>query len=235
MTVSFATVELRLIGRERRSHAHDHFQVVWGYQGHLDIEVEGRAAALQPGRVIVIAPGERHAFAAAAEALCLVVDSHEPAHREALSPLTGPIAGGVRASHPSTLHLMHYVATQPVVRPSAIELLIASLASSAPLRPRGLRRHIDWPALEAWIDARLDEPLSVAALAVTMNLSVPQFALRCRAELGCSPMTLVRRRRLAAARRRIDAGMPVYQAAFECGYQSPSALTAALRRETFET
>jgi len=42
----------------------------------------------------------------------------------------------------------------------------------------------------------------------------------------------VRAHRLAAARRLRSAGMPVAEVARRCGYRSPSALTAALKRET---
>lgn len=212
--------------------ASDHFQVVFGMQGRIELMLKGRRHAVQPGRVLVIPPGEQRRCAMRGAAACLVLSSADAAHREALAPL----AGHVRSVHPSTAHLMRYLASRrhaddAVSRAATVELLVASLAASTPLGGPRLRRSIDWEALERWIDERLDEPLAVAALAAQVHLSAPQFALRCRAELGLSPMTLVRRRRLAAARRCLDAGMPVYQAALQCGYQSPSALTAALRRE----
>jgi AraC-like DNA-binding protein len=45
-------------------------------------------------------------------------------------------------------------------------------------------------------------------------------------------MALVQRQRLLAALRLRAIGMPVAAAAVRCGYRSPSALTAALKRDT---
>jgi len=227
-----ACARLSLLTQDAAADAHEHVRVVWGVQGRVELMLKGRRHALQPGRVLVIPPGERHSCSVRAGATGLVLSSNEAAHRAALAPL----AGRVRAVHPSTSHLMRFLASQrqapdDSAHAATIELLVASLADSTPLAGPRLRRNIDWPALERWIDARLAEPLAVADLATQVHLSAPQFALRCRAELGFSAMALVRRRRLAAARRCLDAGMPVWQAALDCGYQSPSALTAALRRE----
>lgn len=107
---------------------------------------------------------------------------------------------------------------------------LESLAAAAPPdAPRG--RRIDWPALQAWVDTQLAEALDVAALAARVHLSPNHFAARCKIELGLAPMALVRRQRLAAALRLRRAGVPVAQVAAQCGYRSPSALTAALKRE----
>ena len=105
---------------------------------------------------------------------------------------------------------------------------LASLAVPPEL-PRG--RRIDWPALRQWVDVHLADALDVAALAARVHLSPNQFAARCKAELGLAPMALVRRQRLAAASRLREAGVAVAQVAASCGYRSPSALTAALKRE----
>jgi len=104
------------------------------------------------------------------------------------------------------------------------------LAASLPAEPpRG--RRIDWAALQVWIDAHLADALDVAALARRVHLSANQFAARCKQELKLAPMALVRQQRLAAALRLRHAGLPVAQVAAQCGYRSPSALTAALKRE----
>ena len=95
--------------------------------------------------------------------------------------------------------------------------------------PRG--RRIDWAALRDWVDAHLAQALDVAALAARVHLSPTQFAVRCKDELGFSPMALVRQQRLAMALQLRRAGVPVARIAASCGYRSPSALTAALKRE----
>ena len=227
MSDSSTTAMLRTFGQESHVHAHDHFQVVWAHRGQLEVDIDGQRNVLRPGRVIVIAPGERHGLSAQRGTRCLILNSTHDEHARTLAPLVG----GTRTIHPSTAHLINFLAAQPQVREPAIEMLIASLAVSTPLRTRELRRQIDWAALNEWIDSRLDEALSVAMLAAHVHLSVAQFGLRCRAELGTSAIALVRARRLAHARRLLDTGAPVYRVADECGYRSPSALTAALRRE----
>jgi AraC-like DNA-binding protein len=80
------------------------------------------------------------------------------------------------------------------------------------------------------VDAHLAEPLGVACLAAQVHLSASQFAARCLEQWGLPPLAWVRSRRLAAARRLRGQGLAVAEVAGRCGYRSPSALTAALRR-----
>ena len=71
---------LRDYGRSHGSHAHDHFQVLIGLHGVLEIEVEGRGAGIGAGEAQVIAPGERHDFNGRKHgSLCLVLDTTQPA------------------------------------------------------------------------------------------------------------------------------------------------------------
>ena len=75
------------------------------------------------------------------------------------------------------------------------------------------------------------EPLTVADLAKQVFLSPTQFAARCRSETGHSAMQWLRGQRLAHAQQLRAAGLGVAETAQRCGYRSPSALTAALRRD----
>jgi AraC-like DNA-binding protein len=129
-------------------------------------------------------------------------------------------------------YLLRYLAAQPALSPSAAELLLDSVPAGNGPTPRSSGRTIDWPRLLGWIDAHLADRLDVAALAAQVHLSATQFAARCTAELGIAPMALVRRQRLLAALRLRAIGMPVAAAAVRSGYRSPSALTAALKRDT---
>jgi AraC-like DNA-binding protein len=129
-------------------------------------------------------------------------------------------------------HLLRFLSLRGESRlpEAAAELLLASLGESSTAKTFRVRRRIDWGALDAWVDAHLAEPLSVAVLAARANLSVTQFATRCLDETGMSAMAYVRDRRLAAARALRAQGLAVATIAERCGYGSPSALTAALRR-----
>ncbi len=71
----------------------------------------------------------------------------------------------------------------------------------------------------------------VADLARRAHLSPSQFTARCRDELGLGAIEWLRQQRLAHARLLRASGMPVAAVASATGYRSPSALTAALRRD----
>ena len=92
-------------------------------------------------------------------------------------------------------------------------------------------RKIDWVSLAASGRLRIGMlPLAVADLAAQVHLSSSQFATRCRQETGSSPMQWLRLQRLAHARQLQMRGLSVAESARRSGYRSPSALTAALRR-----
>jgi AraC-like DNA-binding protein len=218
-----ASLSLRRYGPSPGSHSHAHHQVLWGWRGALELEIAGRGARIRRGDVAIIAPGERHDFWASDGSECFVVDG-EAASLDAL-------AGRVLHCAPPVQHLLRFLAQREHWPAAAAELLLASLSDTSPAWPQRVRRRIDWATLDAWVDAHLAQPLSVAMLAAQVHLSSTQFAMRCVDELGLSPMAYVRQRRLAAARRWRAQGLAVNRVAERCGYRSPSALTAALRRD----
>ena len=171
----------------------------------------------------MIAPGDRHDFESLFGARCLVLDSTDPAWA----------ALHTRAPRAEALPLAQYLATACVAgRPRAGQfgpalLLEAWGPANAPLRSR---RPIDWMALQRWATQRAAQPLSVADLAARTHLSTAHFTERCQLELGTSPMAWLRDLRLDRARQLRSQGLPVSEVALRCGYRSPSALTAALRR-----
>lgn len=214
-------IELRHYGAAHGSHAHDHFQLLWGWRGELELEIEGRGHCVSAGRVAVIAPGERHDFEAPRGCACFVVDT------DGTGRALEPLAGRSFAASAFARRALPALAGRPI-EADAAALLLSSLPAQP---PRDAGRRIDWAALDAWIDARLSAPISAAALASQVFLSSSQFAARCIAETGRAPIAYVRERRLALARRLRADGWPVQQLAPRCGYRSPSALTAALKRE----
>ena len=225
-----APLSLRHYGASPGSHQHDHYQVLWGWQGVLELEIEGRGSRISSGRIAVIGPGQRHDFQAAptpaGSARCFVFDGQDAALEAR--------AGRLFDAPPTLWPLLQFLASQPVgddeLWRRAAPVLLHALPAPGPtgVPPRG--RRIDWPALAAWVDSRLHQPLSVAELAAQVHLAPAQFAARCQAQWGRPPMGWVRERRLAAARRLRDQGWAVGEVAARCGYRSPSALTAALRR-----
>ncbi len=223
-------LSLRRYGASPGSHAHAHFQVLWGWKGTLSLEIEGRGASMTAGRVVVIPPGARHDFQAevapARVADCFVLDT--------LDPVLEPLSGQVLDTPPALPHLLEFLQAQPADGPvlaHAAPLLLASLSDVAvPALAQRPRRDIDWWALQHWVDAHLAQPIGVAELAAEVHLGASQFAARCLARWGMPPLAWVRTRRLAQARRLRAEGLPVAEVAARCGYRSPSALTAAQRR-----
>lgn len=216
------SLSLRAYGASHGSHSHAHHQMLVGLEGVLDLEVEGRGRRVATGDAVLVPAGERHDFASAAGSRCLVLDSADPLWAQC----------GVLPHRPQQVaalaHYLSHAIAQPLALAHAPALLLeAWRAPQALHRPR---RRIDWDALAAWVQARLDQPLSVAELAQRVHLSTSQFALRCHEAQGMGALEWLRLQRLARARQLRALGMPVNEVARRTGYRSPSALTAALRR-----
>ena len=230
MTLPQGLLSLRHYGASHGSHAHDHFQVLLGLDGVLELEVQGRGRRIAAGQGCVIAPGERHDFSSRSGSRCLVLDTAE--------------AGWARCTaHPGSagqaLALANYLGHALQQRSSLAQLWGPALLldawqprhpSAAPVSSRH-RRSIDWEQLKRWTQPRLHTPLSVAQLAAQVFLSPTQFAARCRRKTGLSVMHWLRQQRLGQAVQLRSQGLSVADTALQCGYQSPSALTAALRRQ----
>ncbi len=226
-------LSLRRYGASPGSHSHDHFQILLGLSGALDLEVAGRCVSVAPGGGCVIAPGDRHDFESSRGSLCLVLDSAHPdwARCTGQRRWTKPPA--------DALPLAHYLASalqqdRPLAQTYGSALLLEAwlgsprshLSMPGPTR----RRTIDWPALQQWAAQQWHRELTVADLAAQVHLSPSQFAARCRDDHGVGAMAWLRGQRLAQARLLRGTGMAVAEVARRTGYRSPSALTAALRR-----
>ncbi|MDO9404527.1 MAG: AraC family transcriptional regulator [Polaromonas sp.] len=219
------TLSLRHYGASHGSHAHDHFQMLLGLEGTLELEVNGRGRHLHAGQGCVIAPGDHHDFESRHGSRCLVLDTADAGW----APCT---AQPERAQQAMVLahylaHTMQQSGTLALLQAPALLLEAWRPGHADAVRPK---RTIDWPALAQWARQRLHEDLTVADLAAQSFLSTAQFTARCRHETGQSPMQWLRGLRLQQARTLRAAGLSVAATAWRCGYQSPSALTAALRR-----
>lgn len=217
-------LSMRDYGPSHGSHAHAHHQLLVGVEGLLELEVEGRGLRVAAGDAVLISPGDRHDFESPGGSRCLVLDSTHPAWADC----------GCQPHRPAQVAaLANYLAQawpQPLALSHAPALLLdAWRAPKAMHRPR---RPIDWLALSAWVEARLHSPLSVATLAQHVHLSPSQFAARCHEAHGMGPQAWLQGQRLSQARALRAAGGSVREVARRTGYRSPSALTAALRRNS---
>lgn len=224
MSNAHDALSVRHYGASPGSHVHEHFQILLGLEGVLELEVDGRGRRVGMGEGMVIAPGLRHDFESVRGAQCLVLDSSDTgwARLDRSRPL------------PQALPLARYLASACSTGLARARLLGPALLLEAWAPPAAAtrpRRAIDWPTLQVWARQASGASLSVADLAARTHLSPAQFAERCRQELGLSPMAWLRGLRLDLARQLRAQGLPVAEVARRCGYRSPSALTAALRRD----
>lgn len=218
---------IRHYGPAPGSHAHDHFQILWGLNGDLELEIDGHGARVAAGGGVVIAPRERHDFESTGGSRCLVLDSPD-------------IGWSMRERKPQwagvTDHLARFIA-QAIERRLPLDphqgalLFVQSWAAAQTEAARRARRAIDWAALGQWVRSRLADPLTLGDLASRVCLSESQFRARCVERHACSPMQWLRRQRLEEASLLRARGLSVAEAARLTGYDSPSALTAAMRRE----
>lgn len=201
---------------------HDHFQVIWPLHGCLELEIEGKGVALQVGDGLIVRPGDRHDFESRDGSRCLVLDSSQAVwnHRTARPTF---------AKSASQMAAFLAVALEEKL-PLAIESGEQLLAQSWGLAPAAgkVRRTIDWKNLTAWTNAHLHEKLRAADLAGLTHLSESQFRARCIEELGMTPMQWLRQLRLTKAQLLREAGIPVAIISARVGYETPSALTAAM-------
>lgn len=86
--------------------------------------------------------------------------------------------------------------------------------------------------LVEWIEQHLAEPLTLDQVANQAGLSPHHFSRLFTARMGRSVMAYVRARRLIRAAHRLvdEAGVPLIELAFDCGFDSQEAFTRAFRR-----
>lgn len=227
MHAAHGSLSLRQYGPSPGSHAHDHFQVLLGLEGTLELEVQGRGQRVAAGSGCVIAPGERHDFEADGNAHCLVLDTAEAGWAQAVGAPVQPA---------TALALARYLQLALVRQDSLAQhygpLLLLDCWRAPQTRIVRRQRRIDWNSLTQWCERQLHTPLTVADLAQQVFLSPTQFSVRCQHETGMRPMQWLRDLRLQRARQLRAQGLSMADIARRCGYQSPSALTAALRQHT---
>lgn len=86
--------------------------------------------------------------------------------------------------------------------------------------------------LLAWIEERLDEPLTLERIAQHAGLSAYHFSRLFTARMGRSVMAHVRGRRLVRGARRLctEPDLKLVDLAFDCGFESQEAFSRAFKR-----
>lgn len=199
---------LRHYDAEGGRHAHDHAQVLFGWDGVLELEVEGRAAWVDASCGLVVPAGAVHAYRAARAARVLVLDCDSGPATDRLRRFA--LGAGWRERRVDRELLLQTVGAAPAAAP---------------------RRRIDLAVLAAQVQADLARPWTLHDLAAACHLSPQRLRARFADLAGTTPLGFVRGLRLDRAERLLAQGHALEAVALAVGYASASALSAALRRE----
>lgn len=211
------------------SHSHDFAQLVIPLDGPLEIEVQGQGRRLAPGFVCVIAPGERHDYAADPALSFLVQESDW---------LPGDLAARpfIELDEPQRHYLafLHRMVAEGRQVAGMEQVWLSLLAqgqgihSSAP--PRLAARILK---VQRHIEAHLAEPLGNQRLAAIACLGQSQFKHTFRQQLGMSVSRYIRARRMTLARTLLShTQLPIGEIASRCGYQNQGAFAERFLAET---
>ncbi len=225
MRPALGSLSMRQYGPSPGSHAHDHFQVLLGVEGTLELEVQGHGRRIIAGEGCVIAPGERHDFEAVGSASCVVLDT---AHLPWADVMGAQIHSATALALAQYLRIA-FTREDSLARHYGPALLLDCWRTPATKNTRSQRR-INWHSLAQWCELHLHRPLTVADLAQQVFLSTSQFAARCQQETGMRPMQWLRDLRLCRARSLRAQGMGWADIATHCGYRSASAMATAMRQ-----
>ena len=81
------------------------------------------------------------------------------------------------------------------------------------------------------MEAKLEEPICVAQIALKLGLSTRSLELICKQHLGTSPGAYFLRLRLQAARRLVlDTKLPMVDISIRTGFSNPTSFSRAFKR-----
>lgn len=216
---------LRRYQRDISSHSHDFAQLVIPLDGPIEIEVQGRGRRLAPGFACIIAPGERHDYAADPALSFLVQES--PWLPAALTErpfieLDAPQRHYLAFLRQMVAEDRHLAGMDQIW----LNLLAEGQGTVPPIPPRILR-------VQRHIEAHLAEPLTNERLAALACLGQSQFKHAFRQQLGMSVSHYIRERRMALARTLLaQTALPIGEIACRCGYQDQGAFAERFLAET---
>lgn len=220
------------------THTHDHHQIVLPLAGGMPLHVGDRADTVRDGRGVFLAPQVPHRFRVEGQGnRFLVVDfaSHAAGLPQRLLPRLA--AGTFFSLGQPAQHLVRYLAeiggtADAATAHHALSLLLLEAQPAGGEAPAAVPASARVAAAVACIDARLDQPLSVAEVAQAAGLSPSHLQAEFRRLLGCGVAEYLRRPRLdRAAALLAGSDMPIVEVALACGYADQTALTRALRKE----
>ncbi|MFI6922289.1 helix-turn-helix domain-containing protein [Nonomuraea spiralis] len=213
----------------------------------LRIRTDGRPVRRRwvPGHLELMVPGRAGSIGYRAAAGLSTVQVHVPARavREAAAALGGrepdleARAAALRAGDPVVEQLVRALpgrgAAGDLYAESAAAFLVTQLLTQGGDDRLPGPEHAAVRAGVAIMTERLAEPLTLAAVAAEVHLSVYHFVRVFREGTGQTPHRYLTRLRIERARRLLSAtSLSIEQIARRCGFSGPGALSSAFLRET---
>lgn len=217
-----ATCSIRRYNGEYAAHAHDHAQLMFALDGRMELEIEGRAAYADASSGVIVPAGMAHGFLAP-QARMLVIDApaQSATDRVRRFAVTADCLQLAQQVSEPTSHVASHDAFHGAHH---LQVLLAA--------PRILlRRELALHQLNRALDAALHKPWTTAQMAALFHLSGQRFHARLLELTGATPQAYLRTRRLRAAMLSLKKGQTLETVALQVGYNSPSALAFALKRE----
>lgn len=237
------------------------FRLTLHESGRINHWIDGRASASTPGRAVLHVPGQELRLETEPFRL-LILSFPGDTVTAALQSRGGPwrpaagwpteiaLDGAAGASLRALCRWAARELDQPGAGALAAEgakraleqtllmLFLECIDASLPIAARETPTEAHVRRLEEWMDMNVTEPVPVEDLARVAGVSVRSLQIACRRWRGCTPMELLRRRRLDAAGealRRAEPGATVTAVATEFGFFNFGRFAALYRARFGET
>ncbi|MQL48648.1 helix-turn-helix domain-containing protein [Photorhabdus khanii] len=222
MSHQLPSLHLRRYSAETISHSHQGlWQFVFGYDGQLELNVEGQQGVVNFGNVAMIPPDAKHSFSAKGENQQLVL--------ELPSALFGQLYRDsfwqpLPASALALIKWLHDYPQPPASHADVARLLLAQLPQMS--SPSALVAK-----LHQGLAGRLHEKMTVVDMADICAVSASTLHRKLFIATGMSPMAYLKTCRMKLAYNLlVNSYKPLADIAFLSGYASQSAFTFAFNQ-----
>ncbi len=222
MAVQLPSLHLRQYSAETISHSHQGlWQFVFGYNGQLELNVEGQQSTVSLGNVVMIPPDAKHSFFASGENQQLVLELPSALFNQLHSDsFWQPLPDSALA----LIKWLHDYPQPPANHADAARLLLAQLpqvGSSSTLIVK----------LRQGLVGRLHEKVTVMDMADICAVSASTLRRKLFIATGMSPMAYLKTCRMEFAYNLLAySDRTLADIAFLSGYASQSAFTFAFNQ-----